>query len=289
MRRLIALAATALVAPALAMAAPSTAHAAPTQAAPKNSVDALRSQFAKKTTVHIDETTRMKLDGDDLFRTRQYGALRFGKSGVDASDTKTVSSFGGEGGDATVRVIVLDGKAYLKSPLYDDFLPAGRTWVRTTAPKGGSTTNSMIDILQPKVLNAVLGTAKAKGAGGTVGGARTTLLRGSITLAQLSKVSPVIADLSKSFKVKKTVALPWKLWVGSDQLPRRFQSAFPLSTGKLDLSLFTDVRFTSWGKKVAITAPPADLVIDEDDIDTDLPETTPDFTTTITRAATRVH
>ncbi|MEV7967245.1 hypothetical protein AB0O34_14860 [Sphaerisporangium sp. NPDC088356] len=290
MRRLIALAATALVAPALAMAAPSTAHAAPTtaMAAPKNPVDALRLQFAKKTTVRMDEDTRMKLDGEDLFRYRQVGVLRFGKSGVDAYDTKTVSNFGGEGGASTVRVIVLNGKAYLKSPLYDDLLPAGRTWVRTSAAAAG-TTSSMIDILQPKVLKAVLGSTKTKGNGGTVGGARTTLLRGSITLAQLAKVSPTVAGLAKSLKAKKTVTLPWKLWVGGDQLPRRFQTVFPLSTSPLvgDISITTDARFTSWGGKVAIKAPPADLVVDENDLDSDLPETTPDFTTTITGAATR--
>ncbi|WP_405144689.1 hypothetical protein OG589_42850 [Sphaerisporangium sp. NBC_01403] len=291
MRRLIALAATALVAPALAMAAPSTAHAAPTtaKAAPKNAVEALRLQFAKKTTVRMDEDTRMKLDGKDLFRYRQVGVLRFGKSGVDAYDTKTVSNFGGEGGDSTVRMIVVDGKAYLKSPLYDDLLPAGRTWVRTSAPSGGNSTSSLIDVLQPKVLKAVLGSTKAKGNGGKVGGARTTLLRGSITLAQLAKVSPTVADLAKSLKTKKTVTLPWKMWVGGDQLPRRFQTVFPLSTSPLvgDISITTDARFTSWGGKVAIKAPPADLVVDEKDLEGDLPETTPDFTTTITGMATR--
>jgi hypothetical protein len=291
MRRWIALAATALVAPALGMAAPATAHAAPATAktAPGNPVDALRQQFAKKSTVRVDEDTRMRADGKDLFRFRQAGVLRFGKSGVDASDTRTVIKSGVKGGDTALRVIILNGKAYAKSPLYDELLPAGRTWVRSSAPTAGGT-SSMIDILQPKVLKTVLASTKSKAPAGKVGGAKTTLLRGSLSLTALAKVSPAIAEIAKSAKSKKPVMLPWKLWIAGDQLPRRFQSNFPLSTGALigDLTITTDSRFTSWGGKVVITAPPADLVVDEKDLDTELPET-PDFTTTITGMASREH
>jgi hypothetical protein len=289
MRRWIALAATTLVAPALAMAAPTVAQAAPTpaKAAAANPVDALRQQFAKKSTVRLDEDTRIKLDGKDLFKYRQVGALRFGKSGVDAYDTKTILKSGATGGDSTIRTILLDGKAYMKSPLYDDILPAGKSWVRTTGAAAGNT-SSMIDVLQPKVLKAVLASTKTKGVGGKVGGARTTLLRGSITLAELAKVSPVFGAITKSLKTKKTVTLPWKLWIGGDQLPRRFQSTFLLSSSPLsgDLTMATDSRFTSWGGKVVIKAPPAELVVDEKDLDTELPQT-PDFTTTITGMASR--
>ncbi|GAA3841586.1 hypothetical protein GCM10022226_75070 [Sphaerisporangium flaviroseum] len=284
---MIALAATALVAPALAMAAPATAHAAPATAKPASPVDALRQQFAKKSTVRMDEDTRIKVDGKDLFRYRQAGVLRFGKSGVDASDTRTVVKSDAEGGDSTVRVIILNGKAYLKSPLYDELLPAGRTWVRTSAPTAGGT-NSVIDVLRPKVLKTVLASTKSKAPAGRVGGARTTLLRGSLSLSALAKVSPDAAEFARSVKSKKPVMLPWKMWIAADQLPRRFQSSFPMSGGALlgSMTITTDSRFTSWGGKVVIAAPPADLVIDEEDLTEDLP-VTPDLTTTITGVAAR--
>ncbi|WP_248966286.1 hypothetical protein [Sphaerisporangium perillae] len=296
MRRWIALTATAMVAPALAMAAPAAAHAAPgtanatltaPQAAPGNPVEALRQQFAKKSGVRLDELTRMRLDGEDLLKYRQVGNLRFGKSGVDALDVKIVLKGDGKVPDSTLRTIVIDGKTYLRSALYDDLLPAGRSWVRA---EGGTPTLSTIDVLQPKVLKTILASTKSKSPGGKVGGARTTLLRGSVTLANLAKVSPSLASLAKSLKSKKPVALPWKLWIGGDQLPRRFQSSLPISASSLTgkLTIDTDSRYTSWGKKVVITAPPATEVVDEEDLQTDLP-VTPDLTFPVTGLTARQH
>lgn len=293
MRRLIALAAIALVAPALALTASTTAQAAPNtaKAAPATPADALRQQFAKKGGVHLDEDTRMLLDGDDLFRYRQVGSLRFAKSGVDAFDLKIISRIGtsAKDGESTLRAVQVGKKLYLKSPLYDDILPAGKTWVRTAVTGSSTSTGSMIDILQPKVLKAVLATTKVNKPAGKVGGAKTTLYQGAIPLKTLAKVSPQVASLAKSLKTKKTVTLPWKLWLGTDQLPRRFTSTFPMSTSPKagELTILTDSRYTAWDAKVVITVPPADQVIDEKDLDSDLPETTPDFTTTVTGLASR--
>ncbi|WP_214408880.1 hypothetical protein [Sphaerisporangium fuscum] len=279
MRRILALAAAALVAPALAMAAPATAHAAPGAAkpVPSNPVDALRQQFGKKTGVHMDTTVDMRLGGDDLLKFRQVGSLRFGKSGVDAYDLKRIVDLGK--GKDTLHLIALNGKAYMQSPLYDEMLPADKKWVRTPGSKAPST-NDTIDILRPAVLKTVLASTKVKRAGGTVGGARTTLYTGAVKVGELSKVSTEIEAMAEVFKLKKNVTLPWKLWIGADQLPRRFQSTFPM--GKVPhagrLTVDADSRYTAWGAKVVITAPPADQVIDEKDLTTDLPETTPDFT-----------
>ncbi|MFC4590541.1 hypothetical protein [Sphaerisporangium corydalis] len=295
MRRRIALAATALIAPALAMATPAPAQAAPAtahataaapRAVPSGPVDALRRQFAKRTTVRVDEVARLILDHDDLLSYRQSGVVRFGKTGVDAYDLRT-SGVTGSGNSTVLRTIKVDGKVYLKSALYDDLLPAGRTWIRTSTD-GDGVTSSMIDVLRPKVLAAVLATTKSKSPAGRIGGSPTVLLQGSITLAQLAKVSPDAGAVAKMYKVKKTVKLPWKLWIGADQLPRRFASTFPLtfSAKAPNLSTATDSRFAAWGGKVAITAPPADLVIDEEDIETDIP-VPDDFTTTITKLAAR--
>jgi hypothetical protein len=84
--------------------------------------------------------------------------------------------------------------------------------------------------------------------------------------------------------------VPWKLWVGGDQLPRRFQSTLVLPTGSKStaLTIGTDSRLTAWGAKVVIQAPPAVLVVDEEDLQTDLP-TTPDFTTVIPRTGSHEH
>ncbi|RCG24483.1 hypothetical protein DQ384_33110 [Sphaerisporangium album] len=287
---MIALTAVAVTAPALALTVPTAAHATPhtmtakPTAAPAGPVDALRQQFAKKGSVRISEDSRMEFAGDVGLRSRVAGTVRFGKSGPDAIDLKVTSKAG-----KTVnrmQVITVGGKTYLKSPLYDDMLPAGRSWVRTTGDL--SSTSGTIDILQPKVLKAVLAHTTSKAPGGTIGGARTVLLRGSIKLSDLAKVSPSVAPLAKGLRNKKTISLPWKLWIGADQLPRRFQSTFSLSGGDFlgDMSVATDTRFTAWGAKVVIKAPPADLVVDEKDLTEELP-VLPDFTTKIPGLASR--
>ncbi|MEV6986563.1 hypothetical protein AB0M95_35640 [Sphaerisporangium sp. NPDC051017] len=288
---MIALTAVAVAAPALALTVPATAHATPSTTtvksalAPAGPVDALRQQFAAKGSVRISEDARMAFDGKVGLRSRIAGVVRFGKSGPDAVDLKMTSKAG-----KTVdrmQVITVGGKTYTKSPLYDDMLPAGRSWVRTT---GGvsSTSGGTIDILQPKILKAVLAHTKSKAPGGTVGGARTVLLSGSIKLSDLAKASPDVDVLAKMFKTGKTISLPWKLWVGADQLPRRFQSTFSLSGGDLmgDMSIATDTSFTAWGAKVVIKAPPADLVVDEKDLTEELPEL-PNFSTKVPGLASR--
>ncbi|GII88606.1 hypothetical protein Ssi03_65960 [Sphaerisporangium siamense] len=281
---MIALTATALLAPALALAASATAHAAPkpTAAGP---ADALRQQLVKRTTVRIDERNEFRL-GKTALRYRETGVVRFGRSGPDAGDTKLTISSGAS--KSTGHIIALGGKVYVKSPVYDDALPAGKTWVRFTGP---ARTTLLVDVLRPRTLGALVAHTKSKAPGGTVNGARTTLLRGAITLGELAKVSPDGGLRGLSGKEKK-IAVPWKLWVGGDQLPRRFQAAVvlpgPAPLG--DLKLSSDARYAGWGGHVAIQAPPADLVVDQKDLETDedLPEARPDLITTITgRAAAK--
>ncbi|GGK77145.1 hypothetical protein Sme01_42920 [Sphaerisporangium melleum] len=297
MTRLLALAATAAVAPALALAVPAAAHSGPQatmtatrtpQKAPANPVEALRAQLAKKTSVHLDETTRLTVDREEFSRYRQVGTLRLGTSGVEAYDTKTKVAdilFGTP--TSSIRVVAVGGKTYLKSPLYDAMLPAGRTWVRTS---DAIPYTNMVDILQPKVLRTTLAGTKHKGRGGMVGGARTTLLTGTVPLSALAKVSPGLAPLAKSIKSGKPLVLPWKLWVGADQLPRRFQVTLELpSESKYQAAIGVDSRYTAWGGKAVITAPPATLVVDEEDLTSDLPEVTPDYTTKVGSLAAREH
>ncbi|GII66458.1 hypothetical protein Skr01_65430 [Sphaerisporangium krabiense] len=284
MRRLIALTATALVAPALALAASATAHAAP-KPATTSPLDALRQQLAKRTTVRIDERTDLRL-GRAALRYRETGVVRFGTSGPDASDTKVRVSNGKE--TQSGRLIAIGGKVYYKSSPFDEALPAGKTWVRTP---GLPRNPLLLDVLQPQTLKALITHTKSRTPGGVVGGTRTTLLRGSITLGELAKAAPsgtipVLLD-----DKEKDTALPWKLWVGGDQLPRRFASDLALGqkSSLAGLRVVVDARYTAWGGKVTIQAPPADQVIDMKDLndDEDLPEARPDLITTITGRAAR--
>ncbi|GII75584.1 hypothetical protein Sru01_05660 [Sphaerisporangium rufum] len=292
MRRWLALAATTLVAPAMALTVPAAAQAAPATArtgaitapvgAGTGAANALRRQFAKKTGITVHETARIRLDGEVLFSHRLGGRLRFAPTGVDAADVSIVAESGGPGGDARTRVIMLDGHQYMKSSMYDGLLPEGRTWLRTPgADPAGLAGDGLVDALRPEVLAAVLATADGKASGGRVGGAPTTLLHGAISLKALGKVSPT-ARIYQRAAGKKKITVPWKLWLGADRLPRRVQSTFTLPTRHKSpaLSISTDVTFTGWGGKVTVTAPPAYLTVDVQDLRY-VPPPPPDFTTKI--------
>jgi hypothetical protein len=61
----------------------------------------------------------------------------------------------------------------------------------------------------------------------------------------------------------------WKIYLGSDQLVRRVVSSYTESTRGLnstELTYVNDTRYTDWGVKSAIKAPPADTVADFDEL-----------------------
>lgn len=284
MRRIIATLASvgtaALLAPALA--APAQAQAQPRPADP---VSALTKQFKVKRGVHVTSAGKVAIAGTTAFKLRAEGDVQFGRSGVAASDITTKNDFGSlfedeeslQGLNEPTRTITVGRTAYVSGGIYDDLMPAGKSWLRvpgTNSPSafGGGT---FIDAFDARNLRAVLATTKAKGNGGTVDGTRTTLYRGSITLKQLAASSPQLkkqlGNMDASYG--KTV-VNWKLWVGADQLIRRVTSSatYTMKSKKMSIAMTSDTKFTKWGSKVSITAPPASEVATTADIDGSMPE-----------------
>src|SRR5690606_26256237 len=83
MRRMIAVLAAALVAPALATASPASA-----QVAPIDPAAAMKGQLKPKHGVQFSETAKLTYDGRSFMSQTTKGAYEFNKSGVAASDTK---------------------------------------------------------------------------------------------------------------------------------------------------------------------------------------------------------
>lgn len=83
MRRMIAVLAAALVAPALATASPASA-----QVAPIDPAAAMKGQLKPKNGVQISETTKLTHEGQSFMSLTTKGVYEFGKSGVVASDSK---------------------------------------------------------------------------------------------------------------------------------------------------------------------------------------------------------
>ncbi|MEU4536329.1 hypothetical protein AB0G15_15835 [Streptosporangium sp. NPDC023825] len=274
----LACAATAaLSVPALA----STAHA---QAA--DPVSALRSQLKSGNGVAFVDTVKIRSGKKSTLLADRKGELQLGPSGVEASDHTTQlrvegdlfafgteeNTFGPKDDDAEEkseaqkdldrlfagmaepeRVVRVKKKAYIWGGAFGQFLPADRPWLAYPKDTFGLTGSlgQFVNPAEPATLKALLARATVK---------RPTAYSGKITFGELNKVSPWFRarqeiPLSKQ-QAKLTVS--WRLFLNADRLPVR------LTTSSLDFTdgptTTIDTRYSGWGSKVTIEAPPADQI-----------------------------
>ncbi|XVQ87274.1 hypothetical protein ACQP2K_07615 [Microbispora siamensis] len=285
----LACAATAaLVAPAVA--APAQAQTSTQAQAPAaDPVAALRKQYVAGHGVRFVSSGTVSMAGVPGIKFTANGGYAFGRSGVIASDSTQKTKYSDllkdededlKDAEKPIRTIVIGSTGYLSGGVYASMLPEGKTWLRLPGvrPNSSSTLGAFVNPTDWRSLKAVLATTKAKGPGGSVNGAKTTLYRGTITLAQLMKASPSVKNTLASLGSNpgKTV-VSWKLWIGADQLVRRASASADLKL-KFDGDSFTftlsDVTtFAGWGRKVTVKAPPKSQVANLSDLDGDVPET----------------
>ncbi|MBF8187657.1 hypothetical protein ITP53_18325 [Nonomuraea sp. K274] len=235
--------------------------AAPAQAAPADPVKALKKQFVAGHGVRISETSKMTSDGKSQ-TSRTTGSLVFGKSGVVASELRN-------SGKADLltppRVITIGGHSYVQGGLFSEDLPEGKKWVRYTGAASGTTQNQIIDIFDSKVLKAIVSKAKSF-KGGTY--------KGSLTYSELSKIYG-----QKLTGVIGKIKIDYQLSVNSKGLATRLVSGWGMDFGILGKARSTtDTRFTGWGSKVSVKAPPKSQWIEVDDLgaDTEVPQSIPE-------------
>ncbi|MEV7907674.1 hypothetical protein [Streptomyces anulatus] len=264
MRRWIALVAAVLVAPAQAATAPAAA-----QAAPVNPVKALERQLRPGHGIQITETDRAYL-ARDIVTVRRTDILLFDRSGIAAVDvvrraTSTLPP-GRDGRRVHVeRTIAVGGKNYRSGSSLTGGLPVGKTWIRDSRRAGKWDAlfgDQFLNVLEPVTLGFMLRTSthRLPDRGGVQ-------YRGTITWAQLLKVS-------RSFREQRSFTPPgkaarskirWRLWLDAAGLPARLVTEDTF--GGLVDNTVNDIRYTGWGSRVVVTAPPAGRVIDERDID----------------------
>ncbi|MFI7055995.1 hypothetical protein ACIBLB_28420 [Streptosporangium canum] len=266
----LACAATAVLgAPALA----STAHA---QAA--DPITALKSQFSSGRGVNFVDTTKVKGTQGNMVLAKRTGAFQFGPSGISASDQTAQlrfkeSDFEGitEGEEdeeiskffaglaKPERVVRVKNTTYVSGGVMGEFMPADKTWVRFPDGLLGftGTMSQFVNVAEPATLKALLAHATK----------RAGTYSGKITFGELNKVSPWFraSKGTPAAKTAKTV-VSWKLFLGSDRLAKRLVTTY--SMGGSDESAVTiDTRYTGWGSKVTVKAPPADQVADLKDLE----------------------
>ncbi|WP_067181826.1 hypothetical protein [Microtetraspora niveoalba] len=271
MRRWVALAAA-----VLAVSVPVAASPAAAQAGPPDPANAIKRQLRNEHGVRTAETVRL-ISGkksEDAFRIR--AAVRLGPSGAAATDfTWRDVPKGGAGKPESHRVIRVGKDVYFDRGQYRGPVPDGKTWIRRTSSGGFiryiAPTGSLqpINVYDQSVMKAVLKRSTTERVSGGF------LYRGTISYRELSKASrsPHIDRFSgRTTDEKSKGKISWRLWADRAGLPTRLITTDAMGEGKSAMVMWIDTRYTDWGTPLVIDAPPADEVIDENDLPTELPE-----------------
>ncbi|MFI7127582.1 hypothetical protein ACIBQ1_17925 [Nonomuraea sp. NPDC050153] len=234
---------------AAAVAATALITATPAQAAAPDPVRALQKQFAPGHGVKISEVSRTESKGEKSLTFRMTGVFAFGESGVVASDVTMRGRFTKSSPEYTFRFVVVDKQVYVQGEGFEKEMPEGKSWVRLGDAARASATSHPIDIFRPAALKGLLSHARSVKGG---------LYSGSLTAGQTRKLNGG----------KGGTPMDYRLSIGSTGLPSRFRTS-----SKLDLAEWgrlgetTDTRYSAWGHKVTIEAPPEEQVIDSEDIE----------------------
>lgn len=279
----LACAATAaLVAPAVA--APAQAQTSTqAQARPLNPTAALKKAFVPGRGVRFTSSGKIDVGGIATVKSSAKGSLAFGRSGVTGSDVTARTDYGAllqedvEGANKPTRTITVGRAAYVTGGVFSSLFPEGKKWLRMPGKNSANPLGSNGEFINPldaRTLKTVLATTKAKGRGGVVNGARTTLYRGAITLKQLAQLDPSLKKSLTASDAKSVVN--WKMWVGGDQLVRKLQTSLTLKLRYKKTTMEVDtsnvISFVGWGSRVTVKAPPKSQVASLGDLLGSIPD-----------------
>ncbi|MEV0235260.1 hypothetical protein [Nonomuraea sp. NPDC050786] len=237
-----------------AMALPAqAASAASVQAAPVDPVKAMKAQLVTGKGVKITESSGITLDftADDRamqvqVSTQTVGTLAFDKGNVAAADLHVRMSSRQKAPNPPYRVIAEGRNAYVTNAGIAKALPSGRSWIQSKASGRG---NAVLDIgVTPAELKFMLDNASEVATGQYQGTAK-------------------LAD----FRHDKSAGegnVEFHLYFNAQNLLTRTvvdTTAYPDddSTAYDQMVFHTDTRYSGWGAKVKIAAPPAGKVISE--------------------------
>ena len=251
----------------LALASAATlVTATPAQAAPADPVKALKKQYVAGKGVRVSESAVTKVTGSKAGAPiTTKGVVGFGKSGVVSADLRTGGKGLGPSNALPPRAITIGEYTYAQGGLFSDRLPDDKKWVRYPSAGAPRIGNQPLDIFRPGVLKELVTSAKSFKGGS---------YRGAITFGRLAKLYGEKLD-----KTYGKVSISYVLDVNSKGLVSRLRSEYSLDFGLLGKTTSTvSTRYTGWGGKVTVKAPPADQVIDSTELDEDsgVPEEIPD-------------
>lgn len=242
-------------------------HAAPESKSLDPVVKAIKKQFAKKSGVRFSVKRRGgPPPAEDL---QASGAYRFNASGVFAADITEISQEA-EGTGRSREISIgrefysqayvrsKDGKYVWKSP------PTVGKWSYGRNYAGVVWGEDLINGINPGFLKLVASHGATSADGGTFEGVRTTLHSGTVTVPALGERQAGMTFGTAKEDGVWSGPIVWKLWVGPDNLPRRFHAIirFTRPEGGKAETMTMNVIYRGWGKPVKITAPPKHLIAD---------------------------
>ncbi|MER5423457.1 hypothetical protein [Streptosporangium roseum] len=275
MRRWAALTLAVLIASVPVATSPAAA-----QAGAPDPARALKRQLQNEHGVRISETNRYFFGAKSTVSgsgTRSSGSLQLAPSGPVAADFTwwDLPRPKDEGAPAEkpapYRVIRVGKDVYDDSDRYPGPVPDGKKWIRFPNKHRGQMARDMardaslqpLNVYDPSVMKAVLKCSAGKPVSGGF------LYRGTMSYKELRKVSKdtlINWASGRPIGEKTKGKISWQLWADRAGLLKRLVTTDTVGAGKDPLVKRSDTRYTRWGFRPVITAPPADEVIDEDDL-----------------------
>lgn len=258
MRRWVALAVAVLIASVPVAAGPAAARAGAPDPA-----QALKRKLRNDHGVLISETVHMFFGKKPGGGDRITGSLQLSPSGPVAADF-TWRNIPAPGAPSekpgSHRVIRVGKNVYYDADLSPGPIPDGKKWILRTRSAGlavrmASTAGLQpINLYEPSIMKAVLKRSTSKPVSGG------SLYRGTMSYAELTKVSKgAFRVYGKPTSMGK---ISWRLWADRHGLLKRLITTDALG----EVVTRIDTRYTDWGLPLVITAPPADEVIDENEL-----------------------
>ncbi|GAB1822191.1 hypothetical protein [Herbidospora sp. RD11066] len=231
-------------------------------------VKALKTQFAKKSGVRF--TVKRQGGPPYSFDMKGSGTYRFRASGVYAADTVQITREP-SGGTGRSRGISIGHEFYSQSYVrsktgeYTHKSPSqlGK-WRHGRHLAGVIWGDDLINGINPGFLELAATTGVTTTDGGTFEGVKTTLHSGTVTVPVLGeRQAGMFFDLAEDDGSYRGPII-WKLWVGPDNLPRRFHAIMRHHakwTDDVEVETMTmNIIYRGWGTRARITAPPERLL-----------------------------
>ncbi|GIH22813.1 hypothetical protein Aph01nite_11230 [Acrocarpospora phusangensis] len=237
-------------------------------------IKALQAQFVAGRGVKLKTVLQVRVKGGKGTVTQELGAVRFGAKGAVASDlsekTRYDKGYFNESSkderetkkslERPGRVISLPKVTYVQGPRAGEGLPEGKYWVRKR-PIPPVPSGIIISVFEPNTVKTLIARAAS---------VRGGVVKGSTTSAKMAALSPVFrkqygpGGKSESGQISK---ITYAFSLNSEGLITRLSVKLRMPVGDGTVVDYSSVtRLYNWGAKVSVSAPPADAVADEKDL-----------------------